>query len=865
MKKQILNLFALIVLLCAPQSGFAEQWCSKTLTNGSNVISVSCEEVTAGSLYRLTIEGLYLSGFGGSFCNIYDASGASSNVLVSDYATVSADKTMITVDFPSSQAPYFYTPLYVMMPGEVAFEDLTYNTSITWGECVYEAIAPVMTSATLVTGSENHEGAQIAVAATDQTEEGGATTSVTNFKVFNGLVDLGKFTATNGVITVGGLSAETAYTVTVYAYDDVKNLSVTGIEVSFTTVARVEVPTTAATTPTEDDNVASLYSDAYTTAFTNLDLNAAWEQATTYSEVQIDGNNTILYSGLTYQGIEFDTYNLTGYATMHMDMWVADNMTIRVYPITGGTEQYIAVDLVGGTWNSVEIDIADYTSVGLQMANTYQFKIEDADLAGADLYIDNWYFYGEGTYIEPSVDDTNSDWCGRTLTEGSNTVEVSCELITAGELYRITVVGTGIEGLGGAFATIYDASGTANNIDLRDYMTVSSDNTTLTLDLPSSADPIFYTPLYVTMPGEVSFTEFQFADITWGTCADDDIIPVMTSATLVEDSETYQGAQITVSGTDQIEEGGDLYDVTSFMVMNDNVTVGTFTATSGVITVTGLNAETSYTVTVYAVDSKKNVSETGIDVSFTTISRVDAPTTAATTPTHDASDVLSLYSDAYTTGFGNLNINASWGQATVYSEVQIDGNNTTLYAGLTYQGIEFDTYNIAGYNTMHMDMWIADDADIKIFPITGDTELSITANLVGGQWNSIDINIADFSALGLNMTNVYQFKLENTVWASGDLYLDNWYFYGANSSAVNNTTVSTSVVYPNPATDFMIVEAESTIEMVTVYNIMGQTVSSTVGGGQSATISVSGLSVGNYIVRVLTADGNVSMHKLIKK
>ena len=104
----------------------AKQYCQEPMVNGDNTIQLSCE--LFGTNYRLTIEGENLQGFGGSFCTINE----SQNVALSNYASVSADNKTITVNLPSSSVPVFYTPLYVMMPGEVAFG---FPGDVDWGKC----------------------------------------------------------------------------------------------------------------------------------------------------------------------------------------------------------------------------------------------------------------------------------------------------------------------------------------------------------------------------------------------------------------------------------------------------------------------------------------------------------------------------------------------------------------------------------------------------------------------------------------------------------------------------------------------------------------------------------------------------------
>lgn len=64
-----------------------------------------------------------MSGLGGSFWNV---NGVGTDMRSNTY-TVSTDKKTITCQVQSSSAPNIYTPLYVMMPGEVNFGNVTLN------------------------------------------------------------------------------------------------------------------------------------------------------------------------------------------------------------------------------------------------------------------------------------------------------------------------------------------------------------------------------------------------------------------------------------------------------------------------------------------------------------------------------------------------------------------------------------------------------------------------------------------------------------------------------------------------------------------------------------------------------------------
>ncbi|MBA4155193.1 Ig-like domain-containing protein [Flavobacterium sp.] len=148
------------------------------------------------------------------------------------------------------------------------------------------------------------------------------------------------------------------------------------------------------------------------------------------------------------------------------------------------------------------------------------------------------------------------------------------------------------------------------------------------------------------------------------------------------------------------------------------------------------------------------------------------PTTAAPTPTTPAANVTSVFSDAYT-NIAGTNLNPSWGQATVVTQVPIAGNNTLKYAGLNYQGIELGTpQDVSSKNFLHLDYYSANSTSLKVYLISpGPVEKSFTLTVPSpGGWNSVDIPLSTFSPV--NLSNVIQLKFDG----NGDIYLDNIYF-----------------------------------------------------------------------------------------
>ena len=90
------------------------------------------------------------------------------------------------------------------------------------------------------------------------------------------------------------------------------------------------------------------------------------------------------------------------------------------------------------------------------------------------------------------------------------------------------------------------------------------------------------------------------------------------------------------------------------------------------------------------------------------------PQTAAPTPSQDSADVISVYSDAYTSIATNLNPN--WGQQTQTAEVQIDGNNTLEYENLNYQGLDYIAQtDVSAMEYVHLDYYTTDATALDFF------------------------------------------------------------------------------------------------------------------------------------------------------
>ncbi|MGM9825565.1 MAG: hypothetical protein ACI3Z8_03920 [Paludibacteraceae bacterium] len=203
------------VALLTTHSVGATSYCHDQLSSndGNSTITLTCEKISDGN-YEMTIEGENLQGLGGTFYN----PGA---VDVRTKIT-SSTSTKIVINIDAASDPTFYTPLYVLMPGEVVFPTLD---KIEWGSCggaEKETIKPVMGEASLA--SVTHNTAVLNVAGTDKETEDGETIAVSKFQVVYGETKR-ILTATDGQITIDNLVSGTAYSFAIYAMDAVNNVS----------------------------------------------------------------------------------------------------------------------------------------------------------------------------------------------------------------------------------------------------------------------------------------------------------------------------------------------------------------------------------------------------------------------------------------------------------------------------------------------------------------------------------------------------------------------------------------------------------------------------------------------------------------
>ena len=168
-------------------------------------------------------------------------------------------------------------------------------------------------------------------------------------------------------------------------------------------------PTTSAPTPPElaKSKVISIYSDAY--ASTGFEF-GVWGSGSTYALEKIgDTDNVAKFTttDLGNFGWQFGKINTAAMDKLHVDVYGDAAFSVRVVPITGGTEVGQTIEVSAGKWTSVDLDTKVFADGGANLANVYQIKFDN--VKSQTFYIDNVYFWSTSTDVDTEAPAWVSD------------------------------------------------------------------------------------------------------------------------------------------------------------------------------------------------------------------------------------------------------------------------------------------------------------------------------------------------------------------------------------------------------------------------------------------------------------------------
>ena len=195
-----------------------------------------------------------------------------------------------------------------------------------------------------------------------------------------------------------------------------------------------------------------------------------------------------------------------------------------------------------------------------------------------------------------------------------------------------------------------------------------------------------------------------------------------------------------------------------------------------------------YTVKIIAKGGAIETTEYTVDFEVTEIL---APTAGATTPpVRDDSDVISIFSDAYT----NVTLDelpTSW-SASGFEATTIGSDNVWKLTNLDFVGMvtNYATgIDVAAMEMMHIDYWVPEGVTnellVKIVnTVDGGEDVESLGTTVAGSWQSVEIDMANFDGNLANKNKITQILIDSDG-AAGIVYVDNFYFYKVASSTSN--------------------------------------------------------------------------------
>ena len=135
---------------------------------------------------------------------------------------------------------------------------------------------------------------------------------------------------------------------------------------------------------------------AYSATY-NADCNfGEWGSGTQYTQEEF--GKKYVTNNMGYFGLEFTGMDCSEMEALHLDVWAAEDLSLRVVPIHGGTEVGMYVSVYGQQWNSIDIPLEYFEGV-TNWSNVYQIKIDNA--SNMTFWLNNVYFY---TTQEKTVD-----------------------------------------------------------------------------------------------------------------------------------------------------------------------------------------------------------------------------------------------------------------------------------------------------------------------------------------------------------------------------------------------------------------------------------------------------------------------------
>ena len=263
--------------------------------------------------------------------------------------------------------------------------------------------------------------------------------------------------------------------------------------------------------------------------------------------------------------------------------------------------------------------------------------------------------------------------------------------------------------------------------------------------------------------------------------------------------------------------------------------------------------------TITANQAANGIYDAGSITASLVVAAPPLATPAPNPPARNAWDVVSLYSDAYTTV-----PSAVWVGASTLTDEVLGGNPTKKMSNFIVEFINSAPIDVSEMTMLHMDIYALDVTGFNIWLLNnGDRRAQISTPING--WRSIDIPMSTYSSQGLNLTGINQLKFEGLSGPGTTAYVDNVYYY--RPATLPPATVGMFTVPAKNVGDanFTITPPTSNNTSPFVYSSNNSAIATIVGGNQiqvgtggTCTITASQVSDGTYGPTLRTATFVVS-------
>lgn len=507
------------------------------------------------------------------------------------------------------------------------------------------------------------------------------------------------------------------------------------------------VPSVAAPFPfASEDVVISLFSNAYTNVPVDT-WRTDWSNATLL-DTMIQGDDVKQYSDLNFVGIEtvMNQIDATAMTHFHTDIWTASATEIRIKLVDFGpngmydnggddSEHEILIENPSlEEWVSLDIPLADFTGL-TSRANIAQL-IYSAATSGPTVFMDNIYFYDiAGVVLSP-------------LSPAPVPTFTQANVISM-------------------FSDAYA------DVPVDTWRTDWSDGALEDTDVMGDAVKQYSALNFVgieTVMNQIDATAMSHFHLDFWTA----------------NATEFRVKLVDFGLNGMYDNGGD--DSEHEIVIENPTQEEWVSLDIPLADFTGLASKANIAQVVLSGNPAGQFTVFIDNVFFHNNMNPNFPSAAASTPTLAADNVISMYSDAYT----NVTVDTwrtDWSDAA-FEEVSVAGNPTLNYTELNFVGAETVMNQIDATNMthFHLNVWSPNAEEFRIklvdFGANGvydnggdDREHELTfTTLTAGEWNTLDIPLADFTEL-TTRANIAQLIFSGN--PSGDLtvFIDNVLFH----------------------------------------------------------------------------------------